>query len=126
MALTATEITQITGHLGWSVTDQSQAYTVIYVTPTLNSISNVTAEAEIRKILANLETVQTQLGTIVENFEIAKLKGIEFSDIAEARLWGMYADWVVKLARFLNLAHNYQWGGGGSGSNKPRGGRVIL
>lgn len=119
--ITALEIAQAIDHLDWPIVTGVVGYPEAYVRPTLAQMTSDPDLIIFRSHLRRLNNIYTQLEEIIGNFEIAKVKGIEFSDKAEKRLWRMYNAWRAKLANHLNVRPNDSAGGGSDG-----GGRIIL
>ena len=117
--LTDTEKAQILDHLGWSIGLFVQDYPYVYVQPVLNGLVIEAHLAVIRGHLDSLNAIYIEQKAIISKFKLTEVKGIKFANDAELRLWGMYQDWVYKLAASLNVNANPELYG-------RRGGRPIV
>ncbi|MEZ0375300.1 MAG: hypothetical protein ACAI44_39800 [Candidatus Sericytochromatia bacterium] len=113
--LTDTEKAQILDHLGWSIGLFTQNYPHVYVKPVLNGLSDEASLAIVRAHLTRLNAIYDEQAAIIPKFKLSEVKGIKFSDDGELRLWGLYGDWVAKLASALDVNANPDIYGGGGG-----------
>lgn len=111
-ALTTEEKAQIRDHMGWSNGLFMQDYSYIYVQPVLDGLTDDAKLAIVRAHLQRLNAIYTALDGLVENLNIREVKGIVFDATAEGRLWALYASWLKRLCRALDLSPNRQASGG--------------
>lgn len=117
--LTDTEKAQIIDHGSWSNGLFQNDYTVIYVQPVLDGITDEAKLAIIRGHLTRLNGIYDKLADL-SKIPLKEVKGIVFDNSAEGRLWALYADWRKKLYDALDLHPNTK------NTRRRGGGRPII
>jgi hypothetical protein len=117
--LTATEKAQIIDHGSWSNGLFQNDYTVIYVQPVLDGITDEASLAVIRGHLTRLNGIYEKLEDL-SKIPLKEVKGIVFDGSAEGRLWALYSDWRKKLYDALDLQANTKT------ARRRSGGRPII
>lgn len=120
--LTLTEAAEIRDHLRWDNASVQSHYVQTVLNPRLQEDFPAEHLVMVRKHLAACNAHYEQLAGLSQDFGLTEVKGVKFSEKAEARTGGMYAFFQEKLAISLNLKINPGDAVGGCVSS----GRIIL
>lgn len=111
--LSDTEQAQLVSHMGWPLLDS--VYTEQVLMP---KFERLTASAQldvIRGYLTELNNTRQKLSELIDGVDLVEVKGLRFSESAEARAWAQYRDWVFLLASALGAEPNPDVFSSGSG-----------
>lgn len=102
-SLSEAEQAQLVSHLGWPLLDSD--YTEQVLMPKFWRLSDAQLPV-IRGYLTELNNTRQKLSELIDGVDLVEVKGLRFSEKAEARAWAQYRDWVFLLASALGAEPN--------------------